>query len=148
MVQGLVHMGGAHPTSTVLHSSVQFSTVLYYFVPYLHCSPPLLYPHTVISHHPYIFITFVINVIRRLPPWLPEIYTKKHKLQIEALDNAILETAKNGRFSLREFQFTTPSTSLLGPQDFKLLADEYANAGYDVSLGGYNNNVFTISWQK
>ena len=123
-------------------------TVLYYFVPYLHCSPPLLYPHTVISHHPYIFITFVINVIRRLPPRLPEIYTKKHKLQIEALDKAILETAKNGRFSLREFQFTTPSTSDLGPQDFKLLADEYANAGYDVSLGGYNSNVFTISWQK
>ena len=80
------------------------------------------------------------------------VYAKKHKLQMkyarEALDNAILETAKNGRFSLREFQFTTPSTSDLGPQDFKLLADEYAAAGYDVSLGGYNNNVFTISWQK
>ena len=80
------------------------------------------------------------------------IYTKKHKLQMkyarEALDNAILETAKNGRFSLREFQFTTPSTSDLSPQDFKALADEYAEAGYDVSLTGYNNNVFTISWQK
>ena len=80
------------------------------------------------------------------------VYTKKHQLQMkyarEAIDNAILQTAKEGRFSLREFQFTTPSTSLLGPQDFKLLADEYANAGYDVSLGGYNNNVFTISWQK
>ena len=80
------------------------------------------------------------------------IYTKKHKLQMkyarEALDNAIIETAKNGRFSLREFHFNTPSTSDLGPQDFKLLADEYADAGYDVSLGGYNNNIFTISWQK
>ena len=79
-------------------------------------------------------------------------YTKKHKLQMKyaraALDNAILETAKDGRFSLREFQFTTPSTSLLGPQDFKLLADEYSEAGYDVSLSGCNNNVFTISWQK
>ena len=76
------------------------------------------------------------------------VYTKKHKLQIEALDNAILETAKNGRFSLREFHFSTPSTSDLGPQDFKTLADEYTEAGYDVSLSGYNSNVFTISWQK
>ena len=42
----------------------------------------------------------------------------------------------------------TPSTSYLGPQDFKTLADEYAKVGYDVSLSGYNSNVFTISWQK
>ena len=80
------------------------------------------------------------------------VYTKKHKLQMkyarEALDNAIIETAKNGRFSLREFHFNTPSTSDLGPQDFETLADEYTEAGYDVSLSGYNSNVFTISWQK
>ena len=66
----------------------------------------------------------------------------------EAIDNAILQTAREGRFSLREFQFSTPSTSLLGPQDFKFLADEYTETGYDVSLSGYNNNIFTISWQK
>ena len=80
------------------------------------------------------------------------VYTKKHKAQMKyaraALDNAIIEAAKDGHFILREFKFTTPSTSLLGPQDFKLLADEYSEAGYDVSLSSYNNNVFTISWQK
>lgn len=35
------------------------------------------------------------------------VYTKKHQLQMnyarEAIDNAILQTAKEGRFSLREF---------------------------------------------
>ena len=79
-------------------------------------------------------------------------YTKKHKLQMKharaALDNAILEAAKDGRFSVCEFQFTTPSTSSLGRQDFKTLANEYSEAGYNVSLSGYNSNVFTISWQK
>lgn len=81
-----------------------------------------------------------------------EQHTKKRKAQIKyaraAINNAIVEAAKDGYFSLHEFQCSATLTSHLGPQDFKTLADEYAKSGYDVSLSGYNNNVFTISWKK
>lgn len=80
------------------------------------------------------------------------IYTKKYELQMkyarEAIDNAILETAKDGRFSIRDFMFKDRNTSHLGPTDFKIIADEYTKAGYSVTLSGYNLNVFSISWKK